>query len=59
MHTPTSKEMPIAWLTPEVPATGIQPGAETKLGDLGEHPQAPWINKEPPKLKVINAKTRS
>lgn len=28
-------------LTPEVSATDIQPGAETKLCDLGEHPQAP------------------
>lgn len=43
-------------LTPEVSATDIQPGAETKLCDLGEHLQAPWINKEQPKLNIINAK---
>lgn len=59
IHTLVQAEnLSVPWLTPEVSATEVQPGAETKLCDLGEHPQAPWINKEQSKIKIVKAKTR-
>lgn len=59
IHTLVQAEnLSVPWLTPEVSATEVEPGAETKLCDLGEHPQALWINKEQSKLKIIKAKTR-